>query len=472
MAKIKLPDTIKFRFTVTYGLLLAMGLVLISWAVISIVGNHLVSQRLAAQDAIFQTAAESVTDCLAAADTEGLFSVTDELAKDLGGRVLLLDTNRTALLDTLSEYNGVTFRLTEVDRILNGQAVSLRETHSIKDAKGYIWTAYYCRSITVGGRIAGVLVASVPIQDVYDSIYRLALYIILVTVGVAGCIVGVQLAVTGRIARQINSIISAIRKIDKGDFSARVTIHSQGELAELASSYNSMIQRLENIENSRNKFVSDASHELKTPLASIKILVDALLQQKNASPELYREFLTDVTTEIDRLNYVINDLLTLVRIDKKSEQLTLVPVKLSEILTRSLHLLTPIANMKSISLELEVGEEITLACDQMKLQQAFYNIVENAIKYSPEDSKVSLKLLRRGTDAVVEIADQGVGIPQEDLPHIFERFYRVDRSRKKGNGTGLGLAITDGIIKLHNGQIEVESKVGEGSVFRVVLPIR
>lgn len=472
MAKTKFFGSIRFRFSAAFALLLMFGIGLITYGTISLVERHVVAERVDTQSLVFRQKASGIADNVAAANTDSLLASVSALAKDMDGRVLYVDTNKTVLLDTLSELSGTTFYNEDIERVLNGETAFSYTIRTEKVDGKDMRTVYYSQAIAADGSTRGVLIAAVSIQDVYDSVTNLAVWISLVTVGIGIAIMLIQLFITAHFTRQIDAITGAIRRVEKGDFAARASVHTSGELAELALSYNTMIQRLENIDASRNKFVSDASHELKTPLASIKILVDALLQQENVAPEVYKEFLTDITSEIDRLNYVINDLLTLVRIDKKSDQITLAPTKISALLSRNVHLLTPIADIKGIGLSLHIEEEVTLACDQIKLQQAFYNIIENAIKYSAPGTEVTVRLLRRGTDAVVEVQDRGFGIPAADLPHIFERFYRVDRARKKGSGTGLGLAITDGIIKLHNGVIEVESAEEKGSLFRVVLPLQ
>ena len=255
---------------------------------------------------------------------------------------------------------------------------------------------------------------------------------------------------------------------------ASAVVRGSGELAELAQTFNTMSKQIQTLDQARNEFVSNASHELKTPLASVKLLIDALLTQKDASRELIEEFLSDVNHEIDRLNYVINDLLTLVRMDKNAkDSINMVPLQLMGLLDRVRHMLQPLASKRGISLEFKADEDLTVLGDAMKLQQAFYNLVDNAIKYSQEDTTVRIHLFRREHKAVVEVIDQGIGISPEDQKHIFERFYRVDKARsRQTGGTGLGLSIVDTIIRQHQGEIRVQSQEEVGTTFTVELKIK
>lgn len=218
-------------------------------------------------------------------------------------------------------------------------------------------------------------------------------------------------------------------------------------------------------------FVSNASHELKTPMTSMKILCDSILEQQDVSQEIYREFMTDISSEIDRENNIIEDLLILTKMDN-GEKFHLTNVSLKLLLEKIVKSVQPIAENKGVSLEYGEMPSLYADVDERKISMAITNIVENAIKYNKENGMVTISLYQWEQKNCIRISDMGIGIPREAQEKIFERFYRVDKnhSRELG-GTGLGLAITKDIIEKHHGNITVESEEGKGSVFTITLPV-
>ena len=240
----------------------------------------------------------------------------------------------------------------------------------------------------------------------------------------------------------------------------------------LTDAYNKMMVRMKELDDSRQEFVSNVSHELKTPITSMKVLADSLLMQPDAPIELYQEFMKDMSEEIDRENKIINDLLSLVKMDKKSGDIHIQPTNINELLELILKRLRPIAEKKNVELVIETFRPVTAEVDEMKLTLALSNLVENAIKYNKENGWVHISLNVDHKYFYVKIEDSGIGIPEEAQEHIFERFYRVDKSHSREiGGTGLGLAITRNAILMHRGAIKVYSKEGEGTTFTVRVPI-
>ena len=233
-----------------------------------------------------------------------------------------------------------------------------------------------------------------------------------------------------------------------------------------------MSEKLQNMDQMRNDFISNASHELKTPLSAMKILIESLLHQETPDPAMTREFLGDINQEIDRLSAIVGDLLTIVRFDSKSEKLQMEPIALDELLFDTLSRLSPVAKKAQITIEPSCDELCFVNGDPIKLQQVIYNLVDNAIKYTPEGGTVWVKLYNEGDKAVLEVRDNGIGIPKESLPHLFDRFYRVDKARSRSTGgTGLGLSIVQSVVHTHGGDIEVDSEDNVGTVFHVYLPL-
>lgn len=232
------------------------------------------------------------------------------------------------------------------------------------------------------------------------------------------------------------------------------------------------IRKLKNLDRSRQEFVSNVSHELKTPLTSIRVLADSLMGMENTPAELYQEFMQDISAEIDREGKIIDDLLTLVKMDKSSPDLNIAQTSINGLLEQILKRLTPIAKRRNIEITYESKREVSADVDEVKLSLALSNLVENAIKYNREEGKVWVTLDADHKFFYVKVEDNGVGIPKEFQERVFERFYRVDKARsRETGGTGLGLAITKNIILLHQGAIRLKSEEGKGATFTVRIPL-
>ena len=240
----------------------------------------------------------------------------------------------------------------------------------------------------------------------------------------------------------------------------------------LSEAFNKMLGRLKQLDDSREEFVSNVSHELKTPLTSMKVLADSLLAQKEVPVELYQEFMGDIAKEIDRENDIITDLLSLVKMDKKGTTLNIASVNINEMLELILKRLKPIAEKKNVEMVLESFRPVVAEADEMKLSLAVSNLVENALKYNHENGWVHVSLNADHKYFYVKVADSGIGIPKEGQEHILERFYRVDKSHSREmGGTGLGLSIVRNAVIMHRGSVKVYSSEGEGTTFTVRIPL-
>lgn len=240
----------------------------------------------------------------------------------------------------------------------------------------------------------------------------------------------------------------------------------------LSESFNKMLGRLKVLDDSRQEFVSNVSHELKTPLTSMKVLADSLLSQEEVPVELYREFMGDMSEEIERENKIINDFLSLVKLDKTANTMNITTESINALVERVLKRLRPIAAQRNIELIFESFRPVSAEVDEMKLSLALTNLVENGIKYNKENGWVHVSLNADHKSLCIEVADSGIGIKQEDTEHIFERFYRVDKSHSREiGGTGLGLSIARSAVVMHRGAIKVYSQIGEGTTFTVRMPL-
>ena len=410
-----------------------------------------------------------------------------EAARQMGGRLLAVNMDNKVVFDTFDQRCGSLLPLGEVIAVLeNGadtdygfhlhdsdeddQTPGLTSSHGGPQWEGCFTAALLDDSV----RLQGALALIVSLQDTVDKLNQLRERMLTVF-GTA--LIGVLLLaglLSRMLTRPIRELSAGIERMGRGDYGQPVHVRGRGEMAELAAAFNEMSEKVHSLDESRNQFVSNASHELKTPLATMKILVESMLYQDDMEPEVFKEFLGDINREIDRLSAVVGDLLTLVRIDSHKLALKREAVCFADIVRESAGRLQPLAEKHGLEMTVETEDPCRMEADAGKLTQVCYNIISNAIKYTPEGGKIRVHLKRSNRDAVLEVSDTGVGIAAKDLPHIFDRFYRADKSRSRdgeSGGTGLGLSIVRQIVRLHAGTVTVRSEPGAGSVFTVLLPV-
>ena len=344
-------------------------------------------------------------------------------------------------------------------------------------------------SVTKSEQGTNVLAVTVPLKrhgDVVGAVYlfatidsidkliasvKMSLYVfsMLISILIGMLSFGMSYIITS----PIDEVIKIARNISKGDFSQKLPVKGHNEFAQMAQTMNYMSDELENLEENRRKFVSDASHELKTPLATIKLICDSIVSTDNPDPSMIQDFLGDLSDEVDRLTRIVERLLTLTKLDSGKSEPKLTPVDFVVMLNAITKKLTPAADSKNIVLYSDFGnvslEPMNLDYD--KIWEAIYNIIDNAIKYSPVGGFVKVSLDAEDKWVSVKVEDNGPGIPDSEKEHIFERFYRLDDSRARDTGgTGLGLAIAKESVLLHGGQIGVTGTEGMGSTFYIKLP--
>ena len=285
-------------------------------------------------------------------------------------------------------------------------------------------------------------------------------------------ILGIDLIFSHILIKPFNRVTQAISEVKDGFTDKAVSVPDYVETEHIVDAFNQLLGRMKVINDSRQEFVANVSHELKTPMTSIKVLADSLNQQPDVPVELYREFMQDITEEIERENKIINDLLSLVKMDKTQAELDISPVDINSLLETTLKRLRPIARKRDVEVVFESMRPVTAEVDEVKMSQIFTNLVENAIKYNKDHGWVKVVLDADHQFFTAEISDSGIGIGEADQDHIFERFYRVDKSHSREiGGTGLGLSITRSAVLLHRGSIRVTSKEGEGTCFIVKIPL-
>ena len=269
-------------------------------------------------------------------------------------------------------------------------------------------------------------------------------------------------------SRRMRKILTSMQLVREGEYSHKIQLRGSDEFATLATEFNKLTDRLQESEAQQRQFVSDASHELKTPLASIKLLSDSILQNE-MDPDTMREFVADIGNEADRLTRMTQKLLTLNRAESAEVEHEI--VDLSQTLSSVFRLLVPLADSPQIRLTANVERLCTILAFEDDAYQIMFNLVENGIKYNRPGGSVHVVVRHTAEDVVFSVQDTGVGIPEDALEHIFERFYRVDKARsRQAGGSGLGLSIVHDLVTRNYGAIDVKTEVGQGTCFTVTFP--
>ena len=383
-------------------------------------------------------------------------------------RVTVTDGSGSVLYDTARQNNaeGLVCSFDEVRRALTGASAEFYCK--------YDGDAFYSRCavpVMSYGRVIGAVYISDRDDDqaaLIGSIRSRLGYGSLI----AGALMLLAVAVFSRaLTRRLRELVGAMRYVREGNYAHRVALRGSDEVTELQSEFNDMTARLQSTEELRRRFVSDASHELRTPLASIRLLSDSVVQNADMDETTMREFVTDIGQEAERLQRLTEKLMMLTKKDGgvQSEK---EPVNLKKVAERAIHLLNPLAAKRGVRIFTELADDCVIWASADDIYQIIFNLAENAIKYNSFDGNVFLRLERRGEEALLTVEDTGIGIPEEDMPRIFDRFYRVDKARSRASGgTGLGLSIVHDAAEANGGVIRAERRETVGTRFTVAFPL-
>lgn len=403
----------------------------------------------------------------------------DQLSSLYDGRVLVINNDLKVVKDTYGISENKTIISEEVVRCIKGENTSRYDRNN-----GYVeMTIPITETVTLGGSekeakerkeiVRGVMLVSASTDSIsvtMEILSRKAL-IVEVIVIIATTIVSVLAAKI--LIRPFEKITEALDEAQEGYSSDPISVTDCVETEHIGDAFNRVLGRMKVLDTSRQEFVSNVSHELRTPITSMKVLADSLISQKDVPVELYQEFMADIAEEIDREDEIITDLLSLVKMDRTAADLNITEVDINALVELIMRRLRPIAQNRDVEVVYESVRPVTAAVDEVKITQVISNLVENAIKYNKEHGWVRVKLDADHQYFSVEVADSGIGIPAESIDHIYERFYRVDKSRSREiGGTGLGLAITRSAILMHRGTIKAESIEGEGTTFTIRIPLK
>lgn len=406
-------------------------------------------------------------------DNSGTDAELSMLADIFNGRIIIVNSGFKIVKDTFALSDGKICISDEIIRCFQGE-----NTNKYNTEKHYFVLAVpIAENIQTSegsgtGKTAGVMVVTASTESMYTleealiekaAMYQLIMFVVVVIL---------SLTIVSALIKPFETIVHFLNKVAEGNLDEDISEESYRETKRISKAINRTLQRLKDIDQSRQEFVSNVSHELKTPITSIRVLADSLMGMENAPVELYQEFMHDISDEIDRESQIIEDLLTLVRMDKASAEINIAPVSINEQVEMVLKRLRPIARKRNIELIFESMREVTADIDEVKFSLAVNNLVENAVKYNKKDGWVRVTLDADHKFFYIKVADSGIGIPAEFKDRVFERFYRVDKARsRETGGTGLGLAITKNVILMHHGAIRVESTEGVGTTFSVRIPL-
>ena len=386
------------------------------------------------------------------------------------GRIMIIDQDLRVITDTYNMEASKTMIVEEVIRCFKtGTSVHMVSGRFIEVAVPIQRVIDETAGTT---ETLGVILVSASLDAImdnrevlYDSVSLILTIILIVMILIASCLSFAFVYPLKRLTGKINAV-TAEHMNEEVQESAYI------ETDKIADAFNKVMTRYRLLDESRQEFVSNVSHELKTPLTSMKVLADSLVQMPDAPVEYYREFMEDISAEIDRENAIIADLLTMVKLDKTQAEMNIQSHSINEILELILKRLRPIAAKQNVEMVFESFREVAAEVDEVKLTLALTNFVENAIKYNKENGWVHVSLDADHQFFYVKVIDSGCGIPEEAQEHIFERFYRVDKSHSREiGGTGLGLAIAKNVVLMHKGIIEISSVIDEGTTITVRIPL-
>lgn len=382
------------------------------------------------------------------------------------GRIMVIDSDYRIIKDSLETHEG-SFIISEKTI----EAMTQSDKSLINEKKDYI---QYIRQIRDDdGVVQGLIIVHISksLMNEINVLVSDKLIIVFVVI-ILLCII-IAYYISSFSVRDLRYINNQMDIAQNGHLDEPIKERGFKEFRNLINNYNETIEKLADIDSSRQEFVSNVSHELKTPITSMKVLADSLVQNEDADLKMYKDFMNDIVDEIDRESKIITDLLTLVKMDKKSAEINIEEININNLLEIILKRVTPIAEQRNIEITYESYRDVVAEVDEVKLSLALSNIIENAVKYNIDNGWVKVTLNADHKFFYVKVADSGVGIPDDCKSQVFERFYRVDKARSRDTGgTGLGLAITKNVISMHNGTIKLYSESGEGTTFTIKIPLK
>lgn len=464
----------RFIMTVTYFAVIVTTLVLMSFYIIGLLSDKLYSDErtdMYAKANIIAQIASEIWENDPETASERFKDPADRCLAGTNIRGVVVNTSYTVLYDTNteSEMTGKVFMRDVLRRALMGEQVQM-----MNDREADRKMLYTAVPVTVNGQIAGGVYLAHTVEDIVATIRTIRTSLIIFSVLIALLIGMLSFGISYIVTSPMEDFTEAAKEISKGNFSKRVKAKGNAEIAQMANALNYMCEELSRLEEKRRKFVSDASHELKTPMTGIKLICDSLISIDNPDPDMVREFMRDMSDEVDRLTRIVERLLVLTKLDAGGGNVRMEKSDIRMLTGHIVKKLASIAAERNIKINEDYHEELfaPVLMDYDRLYEAVYNVLDNAVKYSPPDSTVEVDISEKDEWVLIKISDRGAGIPEEARGRIFDRFYRLDDSRaRETGGTGLGLSIAKEAVVLHGGSITVSDNENGGSVFTIILPL-
>ena len=459
------PGSLQWKFGLSYIAVIAAVLLLLN-----------TYPLLVSEDLVFRSKATSMEDSVSVMvySLSGLNKLSQEnvaaamaVVEETGlSRVLVTDGAGLVLYDT-RESGGAVGKYSFYSEIV--QALEGFDAFSCAYRDG-AFRSHAASPVLYQNRIIGAVYAYEYDTEQAALLEGLQTNLLRLSGGIALAVLVLSVVLSRMLTGKISALLTAIRQVREGSYEHRTHISGRDEIAQIGQEFNSLTDRLQTTETMRRRFVSDASHELKTPLAAIRLLTDSILQTENMDPETTREFVADIGQEAERLSRITEDLLRLTRLDSdlmdKPEVVEVAPV-----LKQVMRMMSLLAQDKGAELTYQAEDNCRVMATKGEVHQVIYNLTDNAVKYSGSAGTIRVRLRREGGDVVLTVADHGPGIPEEDLPRIFERFYRVDKARSRAaGGTGLGLSIVHDTVTKRGGSVSAANAPGGGAVFTVRWP--
>lgn len=453
---------IRIKFFLTYVLIVAAVLVIFNIYPLTVTRDFIFESKirdLNNQTSLIATSVEAL-DTLTA---DNVALVMDVLETDELDSVIIVDSEQKVLYQEI--YEGYDMS----EKYFWGIEAALgRQTASYSELKNGVFISVYSMPIIHLGRIIGAVCLMNYDTVQWSMISALRSNLMKITIVVSVISILVCIFFTMKISSRIRGVLTGIRSVREGEYSYRINMNGHDEIALLAEEFNSLAGRLQKTEEIRRQFVSDASHELKTPLASIQLLSDSIVQNNITDAETVTEFVSDIGDEARRLARTTEKLLRLTNLDNKIVQ-NYKPEDIGLIAEKTVKILTPIAKERNITIKTDFTPGCIINAAQDDIYEIIINLVENAIKYNVDGGEVLVSITKNDSQVMLQVADTGVGIPEEDLPMIFDRFYRVDKARSRANGgSGLGLSIVKSSVEQYGGKITATPRESGGMLFTVI----
>lgn len=471
-------STLQSKYAVSYLVIFVVALILLNTYPVVISQKLLVSSKresMKNQAAVMSSAlmelevlnSDEVVRVMHMLDSAGLSRI---MVTDPAG-LILYDSQRDGWTagepDTEEKRQGPEYRYALCDEVvsaLRGNDVFFSRYEN------RAFTSTTARPIVYRGMIIGSIYLLEVDETQGSLLYSLQQNLRMISVAIAVITLIVTALLSKLLTSRIAALLQAIRIVGEGEYGQRLQTAGRDELDALADEFNTLTDRLQATEEVRRRFVSDASHELKTPLASIRLLADSILQNEQMDRETVQEFVSDIGSEAERLTRITEHLLALTRLDSLPTGET-EPVDVSAVTGQAVSMLVPVADAAGVTLERELKPDCYISCIGDEFYQVCFNLIENAVKYNFPGGKVHVSVRPEEDQVLLEVSDTGVGIPEEDLPKIFNRFYRVDKARSRAaGGTGLGLSIVRDTVRRYGGWITAKNRGSGGCVFTAGFP--